>query len=110
MAKRSLADVVRELDSCNSQLKTNQSDDTVGQKYKLLDERANLLHDALTPLRTAVLGLFEVKPTMTATKAWGSDFNQLPPSNQLKQYEEACRIARELAAILLIELPETEQP
>jgi len=101
---------MQELDSCNAKLKTDHDDNLVGQKYKLLDERADLLYQTLTPLRTAVSGLLDIKPNMAASKKWAQDFKKLPPSDQLNQYTEACTIARNVATLLLIELPETGKP
>jgi hypothetical protein len=50
-----------------------------------------------------------IKANMPGTKRWGQEFRRLPPTAQLKTYEDVHEIAVKLAAVLGVEATEGRQ-
>jgi hypothetical protein len=106
--ERTLEVLKAELTACDLKLHTNPDDDTLEKKHQLLKERTDLLIGELNPLRTAISGMLGVELKMAVSKRWGAEFRKLPPTAQLKTYQDAREIAVQLADALRVELPEKE--
>jgi hypothetical protein len=104
--KRTLADVGAELLACDTKLQTEHTDDLFAQKNRLLEERTKLLLEELKPLRSAVTAMMGGQATMAATKKWTEDFKAFIPPSQMKVYEDALKLVRQLDELFHIETVE----
>jgi hypothetical protein len=107
--KRTLADVKQDLAACEKKLETTHDDDTLERKHELLQERSKLLLEELNPLRTVVSGLLGIPANMAVSKRWSQEFRKMAPSAQFKQYEDAHKVAVDLAVVLHIDTAPLEK-
>jgi hypothetical protein len=105
---KTMAEFVAALESIDAQLKTDQSDNLVKQKYDLLEERRDLLLEKLKPLRSAVMAMVGDKATMAATKEWDAAFRGLSATAQMETYQDAHKLAQQLTGVLRVQKEQKE--
>ena len=98
-----LAEIQNSLLDCDTKLKTNQDDDTIKQKFFLLEVRSNWLVHVLNSVRSIVSWMMATDSTMAETKKWKAQFRKLSPSEQMGKYEDCLKLAQELAGVLKLD-------